>query len=97
MFIVFEPYSDFNFKSNNFVNFIYKIANENYRSIFPSDNKIKSEYKKLIDQYWSRLPSKRPIFDEIYRCLTTQKEYELSGIDRTEYEVYINFDKKFAM
>ena len=73
--------------------FIYKIANENYRPIFPIDNKIKSEYKKLIDRCWSKSPSKRPTFDEIYRYLTTQKEYELSGIDRTEYEVYINFDK----
>ena len=60
-----KPYSDFNFKSNNFVYFIYKIANENYQPIFPSDNKIKFEYKKLIDRYWLKSPSKRPIFDEI--------------------------------
>ena len=84
-----KPYSDFNFKSHNIVNFIYKIANENYRPIFPSDNPIKSEYKNLIERCWSRSPSQRPTFDEIYRCLTTQQEYELSGIDRTEYEAYI--------
>ena len=83
------PYPDFQRGELSLFEFKSKILTENYRPEFTTSKK--DSIRSLIEQCWSKDPSKRPTFEYIFNQLAYNEtnDFYLDGVDTRELNSYI--------